>query len=103
MSNTRDKWEPCMAGYMQERGGIVVIVPTLDYSVTPLFCPICDFPMRTSDDMDCFEKAKCCESCYLRWVEAQPVVWASGWRPTDDELKTYIDMRRKTPPRISSR
>lgn len=34
-----------------------------DHEVIPIFCPICDFAMRTFDDIISFKEDKCCLEC----------------------------------------
>jgi hypothetical protein len=48
----------------------IVVITTKDYQKTtvPLFCPICDFPMKTSDDSVSYRKNLCCFKCENRWL-----------------------------------
>ena len=47
----------------------IVVITTKDYEKTtvPLFCPVCEFPMKTSDDSVSYRKTFCCFKCENRW------------------------------------
>lgn len=49
-------------------GKIVVVANDDETAIkTPLFCDICEFPMKTMEDSIAFRKAGCCNACDMRW------------------------------------
>jgi hypothetical protein len=74
--------------------GKIVVVKPLDHSiVVPLFCSVCTFPMKTSDDSAAYKMYSCCDRCGLRFASGNKEKWAEGWRPTEDELLEYKEER----------
>jgi hypothetical protein len=50
-------------------GKVAVIAPKdLSKSVVPLFCPLCEFPMKTIEDSNSYKKMNCCEQCEIHWT-----------------------------------
>jgi hypothetical protein len=35
--------------------------------IVPLFCPLCDYPMKTRDDSMSYKNLGCCEKCDIFW------------------------------------
>ena len=35
--------------------------------IVPLFCPLCEFPMKTREDSEAFLKNKTCAPCLQKW------------------------------------
>lgn len=81
-------WKP----YINDRlicehpAGFFVIKPQEQPIGQPIFCPVCEGIMRTSFDDESYEKYTCCETCANRWVYKDKERWASGWRPTKEEI-----------------
>ena len=47
-------------------------------------CPICNaFPKGVKDDVSLI-KFKCCNSCYIKFVEGREERWLQGWRPDEN-------------------
>ena len=48
---------------------IMVIAPK-DFKelVIPLYCPLCEFPMKTKEDGLAYRKVELCEKCDYRWT-----------------------------------
>ncbi len=47
-------------------------------------CPICNaFPRSVKDDVSLI-KFKCCNSCYIKFVEGREERWLEGWRPDEN-------------------
>ncbi len=79
-----------------ENGKILLITPEGDEdSNTPLFCRVCEFPMKTFDDTFSFRKDKCCSKCSNRWGSQKQGKLIEGWTPDKDSLewKEYISER----------
>ena len=67
-------------------------------SFFPLFCPVCDIVMSTSDDHDFIQKFQCCAECGMRWAEPMREKWVAGWRPDDNEIKSHREKIKQIPP-----
>ena len=72
-----------------EQGKVIVIKPTVHFTVVPLFCPVCQFPMKTSDDSSAYKTYECCDLCGLTFASGNKEKWFAGWRPAEDVLKPY--------------
>jgi hypothetical protein len=66
--------------------GFVVIVPTDASLPVPLFCPICDFVMRTKDDETAYREFECCDRCSRKWAAPRKKAWKDGWRPSREQV-----------------
>lgn len=67
--------------------GFFVIKPNEQQATQqPIFCPVCEYIMKTSFDDEAYEKYECCEACSNRWVYVNRERWTSGWRPTKEEI-----------------
>lgn len=48
-------------------------------------CPICNaFPKGVKDDVSLI-KFKCCNHCYIKFVEGREERWIEGWRPNENK------------------
>jgi hypothetical protein len=76
---------------------VVVISSSSGLKNVPLFCPICEFPMKTRDDGLSFRKVGCCLKCDNRWTSTPGVDWKSQKTPNKNsvEWKDYIEERLK--------
>lgn len=75
----------------------IVIPSKVERSSVPLFCPVCDFVMRTREDRMAFESKGCCERCALRFADPRLDEWAGGWRPSQESIEEEKLRRRSTP------
>lgn len=75
---------------------IVVILPENKDFIVPLFCPLCDIPMKTLDDSISYSNSKTCNKCELTWSRTIFGNWEEGWRPSKDmeEWIHYINDRK---------
>lgn len=85
-----------MTRIFEERanGKILIVKPEEDYG-TPLFCKVCDFPMKTIDDSFSYRKVGCCSKCDNRWGSHKSGKLNEGWTPdkTTEEWSEYIEDR----------
>lgn len=52
-------------------GKIIVIAPkALKQIIVPLFCPLCNLPMKTKEDGVSYRNLNCCEQCELHFGTA---------------------------------
>jgi len=78
------------------RNGKVVVVRNKDDTTTvPLFCKVCEFPMKTMEDSISYRKHGVCNHCDNRWTNDRHVNWVSGTLPnkTTEDWDEYISLR----------
>ena len=72
-----------------------VFIKENDDYVCGIFCQVCNFLIRTSDDAQTFSKWNSCHDCYLRFIEARKAEWVNGWRPDNEDIeKLYSEKSR---------
>ena len=59
------------------------------------FCNICDIVLNNEMDFYYSEKYKCCNECYLKFIECQKEIWHTDWKPDKAIVKEYINIRNK--------
>jgi hypothetical protein len=54
-------------------GGKIIIIAPKDYEKTrtPLFCPLCEYPMKTMEDSMSYRSLGACEHCEKRWKKSR--------------------------------
>jgi hypothetical protein len=62
----------------------------LSSSPDPLFCPICNFIMKKSEDFDSFRARGCCLLCDMEFAQQSYKKWENGWRPTKKQINKHI-------------
>jgi len=75
-------------------GKLVVI--KLKGIIVPLFCGVCNTPMRTLEDGLSFRKHECCHWCALEWADSEFYDWENGWRPTKEKIQEVLETRKST-------
>jgi hypothetical protein len=73
--------------------GFAVITPVDFEEPIPLACPVCETLLRNSDDEESFLRSQCCFRCDLAWAAPRRAEWATGWRPTEDQILTEMSFR----------
>ena len=58
-------------------------------------CPVCKTYSFSSRDDLYMNRFECCYDCYLDFAKSHPRKWSDGWRPSDEEIKKYLLLRRK--------
>jgi hypothetical protein len=53
----------------------------------PAWCPICDLVMR---ETKVYFKWRCCNLCYIEFIEHREQRWTDGWRPSADEIASFL-------------
>ena len=61
---------------------------------SPMFCPVCDLLLRSSEDVESYNNYDCCNSCFLKWAESRRESWKKGWRPTKKEIDIHRSISR---------
>ncbi len=62
----------------------------------PMWCPICQVPLRNGsggDDKTLY-KWGCCRYCYVEFIEHREERWASGWRPGPADIEHLFEKMR---------
>jgi len=71
------------------------IVIKKDDKTSGIFCHVCDFLLKTSDDAQAFSEWNTCHDCYLRFIESRKTEWKDGWRPKQEDVdKLYSEKSR---------
>jgi len=76
--------------------GKVLVVKNKDNSTTvPIFCKICEFPMKSMEDSISYRKHGVCYHCDNRWTNTKGVNWTSGTLPykESEDWDEYINLR----------
>lgn len=63
--------------------GKLIIVSDIEHEqeTVPLFCFLCEFPMKTKQDGISYKKHGCCEKCDNRWTNTPGVDWENNKFP----------------------
>lgn len=77
---------------------VLIIKPSDKNDIVPLFCSVCEFPMKTSDDFLSFKDNECCYKCNFYLAAKYREQWNNGWRPEKDseEFKKYMEFRNES-------
>lgn len=76
-------------------GKVIVVKPTDQSNIVPLFCQLCCYPMKTIEDSISYRKVGVCSHCNLRWTGDRRIDWSSERYPDKnwEEWKEYIQIR----------
>jgi hypothetical protein len=55
----------------------------------PIFCPLCDYVMATSDDSLSYRDYGACCDCVVAFAESRKDQWHDGWRPSRVEVSSH--------------
>jgi hypothetical protein len=79
-------------------GKVVIVKPTNQTIIVPLFCDLCSYPMKSIEDSISYRKIGICSHCDLRWTGDKRIDWSSKKYPDKDweEWKEYIEIRAIT-------
>ena len=73
-----------------EAGKIILVKPKDKSVIVPLFCPLCEFPMRTSEDSMTFRDSGVCHHCDLKWIRPFDL---KHWTPQSRHLSEYMPVQ----------
>ena len=59
--------------------------------IVPTWCPICDRVMRSDKSVQTYFKYSCCVDCFINFVEDREEKWASGCRPSEEQVKKVYE------------
>lgn len=78
-------------------GGIWVIdKKDVDRSLgVPINCPVCEarWIKLNPEAYSAFVKWNCCDKCVIEHVEGNEERWKSGWRPSKEQVKFWLEKR----------
>lgn len=76
----------------RKNGRILIIRPSVQS--TPLFCPHCEFPLKTLEDVMSSKNHGACYKCEMRWSGDKN--WGFDWKPNklSTEWEEYILERK---------
>lgn len=77
--------------------GFCVIVPEQRDDYVPLYCPVCDIAMQSSDDAAYYRQKQCCQKCGMKWADPDLSKWNLGWRPSIEDVRREIESRKSLP------
>lgn len=80
---------------VKQHSNYIVVKPEDAGEPTAIFCPVCEFPMKDSDDSISFQENSCCKLCELRWAIPNKEKWKDGWRP--DQSLIDAEKSRRLP------
>lgn len=82
--------------------GVIVLRAIERQETVPLFCPCCEYPMKSQDDFLSFRKTGCCDMCSIHFANTNIENWNKGWRPNKESeswkdflLKKDLSSRKK--------
>jgi len=61
----------------------------------PINCPLCEIVMNGKYDTQYYLKYKCCEKCYIQFIEGQEARWNAGIRPSEVQVSSFREKRKK--------
>ena len=93
-----DNWKQLSTGKkIKELKSYSIIVSEECPNRIPLECPVCGMLMSSFEDTISYQNNQCCSSCELQWVFQNQEKWLTGWRPSQKEIKKYINERNDIP------
>lgn len=93
-----DNWEQLSKGRkIKQLKNYSIIIPESSQNRVPLECPVCGILMSSFDDVMSYYEHECCSRCDNEWAFSNHKKWNSGWRPSQKELKKYINERNNIP------
>jgi hypothetical protein len=64
------------------------------FKITPLFCPLCNFPISSYQDSINCKLDNVCEMCNLYWVTSNKEEYKNGWKPSGEKWINYLEMKK---------
>ena len=73
----------------------IIINNTSSKCCTGIFCTVCNFLLRDSDDMNAYKTWDVCHVCYLKFIEARKEEWRAGWRPKEEDIEELYEEKSR--------
>ena len=79
-----------------DNGDAIFVIAPKNFNKThiPLFCPLCEFPMKTKEDIAEYSREKLCEKCSYKWSDKKDVIYKKYFKDSD-EWEEYLEYREK--------
>lgn len=86
------QWKPYLGDRLIfEHEDDFYVIKDKNYAVnSPVFCPLCDYIMTTTYDMESYRKFECCDACSNKFVYPHLEDWKNGWRPTKEFVSAKL-------------
>lgn len=89
MNKEDDNWFPIdEEREAKKENGVMTIRPITNTVTTPLFCPLCELPMKYFDDTMAYRQSNRCNLCLIHWRKTEPDKGSENWA-------SYILSRRQ--------
>ena len=72
----------------------VEVVNKVGETERKIWCPVCEYVLRSMDDVRSVKDNNCCEDCWLTFGQMRQKEWKEGWRPDSETLNRYKQARR---------
>lgn len=59
------------------------------------YCSLCEYPYTSFFDFEKSKEYNACNDCYLKFIEGNKDKWNAGERPSKNEIKEYINLRKQ--------
>ena len=66
---------------------VIICDDSFNKSENTLFCNVCNYILKTHDDVITNDIYSSCHDCFLRFGEARKEEWLKGWRPRKEEIE----------------
>lgn len=63
------------------------------FNCAPMFCPICEYSLTNSLDIEAFDRVGCCRDCESDFAEQNLIEWKEGIRPSKERIEAKIKER----------
>lgn len=99
-NNVEHKWEKLNDKQViktitnSDNGDTIFIIAPKNFNKihVPLFCPLCEFPMKTKEDIIEYNREKLCEKCSYKWSDKKDIIYKKYFKDSD-EWEKYLEYR----------
>lgn len=77
---------------IKHEDGFIIVKPNDD--LCPFFCPVCQFPITSMEDVFSYNENQCCNDCSTYWVYLDKEKWKNGWRPSLEEVEKVTSVKK---------
>ena len=62
-----------------------------DNNRVPCWCPLCTLIMKGSKSTKTFYDFGVCVNCFIEFIEGREQRWKDGWRPSQEQLNSFME------------
>lgn len=74
---------------------VFIIAPkNFNETYVPIFCPLCEFPMKTKEDVSEYKRVQLCEKCSYKWSDKKNLIYKKHFKDSDD-WEEYLEHREQ--------